>query len=55
MIIHAKHQCFIVNTLEDMSQVKVLVTDRRTDRQTNRRTDEWVLTPHFAKVRGQIA
>ena len=50
-------QCYmyIFNTSEDMSQVKVFVTDRETERQTNRRTDEWVLMPpsNFAKVRGQ--
>ena len=41
-----------------MSYVKVFVTDRGTDKQTYRRTDEWVLMPtppppYFAKVRGQ--
>ena len=51
-------QCYmyIFNTSEDMSQVKVFVTDRETGRQTNRRTDEWVLMPppsNFAKVWGQ--
>ena len=45
-IIHAEHQCHILNTSEDyMSQVKVFVTDIGTDRQTNRRTDKWVLKP----------
>ena len=39
---HAKYQCSIFNTSEDMSQVKVFVTDRG--------TDEWVLmSPAFAK------
>ena len=54
-IIHAKHQCHIFNTSEDMSQVNIFVTDRGTDRQINRRTDEWVIMPppNFAKVRGQ--
>ena len=35
--------------------LKFFVTDRGTDKQTNRRTDEWVLMPppYFAKVRGQ--
>ena len=32
---HAKYQCSIFNTSEDMSQVKVFVTEGRTDRQTN--------------------
>ena len=30
-IMHAKYQCSITNTLEDMSQVKVFVTDRGTN------------------------
>ena len=30
-IMHAKYQCSIFNTSEDMSQVKVFVTDRRKD------------------------
>ena len=50
MIMHAKYQCSIINTSEDMSQVKVFVTDRQRDR----RTDEWVLmSPAFAKGGGQ--
>ena len=55
MIIRAKHQCYIFNTSEDMSEVKVFVTDRGTDRQTNTRTDEWVLMPppKFRKSAGQ--
>ena len=28
---YAKYQGFIINTSEDMSQVKVFVTDRQTD------------------------
>ena len=44
-IMHAKYQCSTINTQKDMSQVKVFVTDRR--------TDEWVLmSPAFAKARG---
>ena len=44
---YAKYQCFIINTSEDMSQVKVFVTDRQTEVQT----DEWVLmSPAFAKL-----
>ena len=31
MIMHAKYPCSIINTSEDMSQVKVFVTDRRWD------------------------
>ena len=44
-----------INSSEDMSQVKIFVTDRWTDWQTNRRTNEWVYSPppNFAKVRGQ--
>ena len=38
-IMHAKYQCSIINTSEDMSKVKVYVTDRGTDR-TDRRTNE---------------
>ena len=34
-IMHAKYQCSITNTSEDMSQVKVFVTDRGTDGRTN--------------------
>ena len=32
-MMHAKYQCSIINTPEDMSQVKVFVTDGRTDGQ----------------------
>ena len=32
MIVHTKNQCSIINTSEDMSQVKVFVTDGQTDR-----------------------
>ena len=41
---HAKYQYSIINTSEDMSQVKVFVTDGQTGRRTeDRQTDEWVL------------
>ena len=30
---HAKYQCSIINTLEDMRQVKDIVTDTQTDGQ----------------------
>ena len=54
-IMHAKYQCSIINTSEDMSQVKVFVTEGLTDRRTDRRTDEWVLmSPAFAKGGGQL-
>ena len=36
---HAKYQCSIINTSEDMSQVKVFVTDGQTDGRTDRGTD----------------
>ena len=36
---HAKYQCSIFNTSEDMSQVKVFVTDRRTDGRTEVQKD----------------
>ena len=35
MIMHAKYQCSIINTSEDMSQVKVFVADRQRDGRTN--------------------
>ena len=45
-IMHAKYQYSIINTSEDMTQVKVFVMDRR--------TDKWVLmSPAFAKGGGQ--
>ena len=34
-ILHAKFQCSIINTSEDMSQVKVFVTDGHSDRQAD--------------------
>ena len=33
---HAKYQCSIIHTSEDMIQVKVFVTDRRTEGWTDR-------------------
>ena len=36
-----KYQCFIINTSEDMSQVKVFVTDRHMHGQTIRQTNEF--------------
>ena len=41
-IMHAKNQYYIINTSEDMSQVKVFVIDRRTDWRTDGRTDGWM-------------
>ena len=35
---HAKYQCSTFNTSEDMSQVKVFVTDRQTDGQRDGQT-----------------
>ena len=53
-IMHAKYQCSIFNTSEDVSQVKVFVTDRQRDGRTDRQTDKWVLmSPTFAKGGGQ--
>ena len=44
-IMHAKYQCSIINTSEDMSQLKVFLTDGQTE------TDKWVLmSPAFAKL-----
>ena len=34
---HAKYECSIINTSEDMSQVKVFVTEGLTDRRTDGR------------------
>ena len=57
-IMHAKYQWSIFNTSEDMSQVKVFVTDRRTDGgtegRTDRQTDEWdLMSPRFRESGGQ--
>ena len=46
---HAKYECSIFNTPEDMSQVKVFVTDRQRDRRTDRRV---LMSPAFAKAQG---
>ena len=48
MIMHAKYQCSIINTSEDMSQVKVFVTDRGTDGRMS------FNVPRFRKRRGTI-
>ena len=50
MIMHTKYQCSIINNSEDMSHVKVFVTDRGTDGQTDRRMSFNV--PHFRKRPG---
>ena len=51
---HAKYQCSIINTSEDMmSQVKLFVTDRRTDGRTDWQTDEWD-TPNFISSGSKI-
>ena len=50
-VMHAKYKCSIINTPEDMSQFKVFVTERRTDRGTNRRTTCVLMSPAFAKAR----
>ena len=39
MFMHTKYQCSILKTSEDMSQVKVFVTDRETEEQTDGETD----------------
>ena len=46
MIMQAKYQCSIINTSEDMSQVKVFVTDGQTDRGMS------FNVPSFRKRRG---
>ena len=48
-IMHAKYQCSIFNNSEDMSQVKVFVTDRRRDRRTNE-----IYVPTLSRKRGTI-
>ena len=45
---HAKYQCSIINTSEDMSKVKVFVTDGQTDRQK----DEWVFMSPLSRKAG---
>ena len=54
MIMHAKYQCSIINTSEDMSQVKVFVMDRQTDGRTEGRTDRRMSfnVPRFRERRG---
>ena len=47
-IMHAKYQCSIINTSEDMSKVKVFVTDGQTDR----RTEWYLMSTAFAKGGG---
>ena len=37
MIMHTKYQCSIINTSEDMSQVKVFLTEEQKDGRTDRR------------------
>ena len=40
--------------LQKICQVKVFLTAGGTDRQTNRRTDQWdLMSPYFAEARGQ--
>ena len=51
-MMHAKYQCSITNTSEDMSQVKVFVTDGQTEGRTDRRMRFKV--PRFHKRRGTI-
>ena len=57
-IMYAKYQCSIINTYEDMSQVKVFVTNRGTDGRRDGRTDGQMRfnvppPPAFAKGGGQ--
>ena len=50
---HTKYQCSTIYTSEDMSQVKVFVTDGQRDRQRDGQTDECdLMSPAFAKARG---
>ena len=48
MIMHTKYQCSIINTSEDMSQIKVFVTDRQRDRRRS------FNVPRFRERRGTI-
>ena len=48
MITQAKYQGSVIKTSEDMSQIKVFVTDRRTGGWTN----EFLCSPAFAKAQG---
>ena len=52
-IMHAKYQCSIINTSEDMSQVKVFVTDRGTEGRRDGRMRFNV--PRFRERRGKIS
>ena len=47
MIMHAKYQCSVINTSEDMNQVKVFVTEGQTDERMS------FMSPIFAKGGGQ--
>ena len=52
---HAKYQCSIINTSEDMSKVKVFVIDGRTDGQTDRTDGRMSFNvPRFREMRGTI-
>ena len=53
---HAKYQSSICNSAKVVAEVKVFVTDRRTDRQRDGRTDEWhLMSPRFRESGRQQA